>query len=111
MTTAQQRRLIVLEAHRRRRPPPAAPSTFRAERLTLAERHELDRLLAPHAPRPGEPWGLDGLGVEALEQVYALVRKGHGLPAPAPFAYMAHRSPSIGPCLCAGGGCGREAAR
>ena len=111
MTTAQQRRLIVLEAHRRRRPPPPAPSTFDAARLRPRERHELDRLLAPHAPRPGESWNLDGLSVEELEQVCALVRKGHGLPAPAPFAYMAHRPASLGPCWCAGDGCGRETAR
>ena len=75
------RRVGALEA----RPSPPAPartaaptSTFETARLSFAEQVELDDLLRPLAPLPGEVWELDPLTVAQLERAHALVAKGHG---------------------------------
>ena len=65
------------------RPPPPAPApaaaAFDPARLTFAEQVELDDLLGPLAPLPGERWDLDPLSTAQLERAHALVIKGHGL--------------------------------
>ena len=65
-------------AHRRRGSAPPSPSAFDAARLTFAEQVELDDLLRPLAPLPGEPWDLEPLSAAQLERAHQLVSKGHG---------------------------------
>lgn len=97
MTTKTRLRLI--EGHLSRRPvPPPAPTTFDSHRLTPREMAELDELLGPIAPLPGERWDLKGLTLEQVERATDLMNKAHGIaPSPA-YPYMAHRDPGIGPC-------------
>ena len=71
------RRVGTLEA-RPPRPVPAPRSAFDPARLTFAEQVELDGLLRPLAPLPGEPWDLEPLSTAQLERAHALVAKGHG---------------------------------
>ncbi len=85
----------------RRREPPSVPSAFDPMRLSFAEQIELDDLLRPLAPLPGERWDLDSLSVEQLERAAELTNKAEGLPPSPAYRYMKHRDPGIGPCLCA----------
>ena len=96
------RRLNRLQlVYRRREPPPGPGTSFDPQRLSFAEQIELDDLLRPLAPLPGERWDLDSLTDEQLERAAELTRKAEGLPPSPAFRYMRHRDPGIGPCLCA----------
>lgn len=85
-----------------RRPAPRTESsTFDPTRLTMREQYELDSLLAPLAPLPGEHWDFGPLTDAQLERSAELTRKAHGTPPPPAYRYMLHRDPGIGPCRCA----------
>jgi hypothetical protein len=86
-----------------RRETPSAPSPFDATRLSSAEQIELEGVLRNVEPLPGKGWGaaLESLSNEALDRAVDLTRKAEGLAPTAPFLYMKHRDPGIGPCLCA----------
>lgn len=92
-------RLVRLEQRRPRRPAPAA-SSFDPTRLTMREQWELDRLLAPLAPLPGERWELGPLTDAQLDRSAALMDKAHGIPPSPAYRDMPHRDPGIGPCRC-----------
>jgi len=70
------RRIGCLEA---RWPPPTAAfqSVFDTTRLSPAEQVELDDLLRPLAPLPGERWNLAPLTMAQLDRAHQLVAKGH----------------------------------
>ena len=53
-------------------------TSFDARRLSFAEQIELDDLLRPLAPLPGERWDLEPLTLTQLERAHTLVAKGHG---------------------------------
>jgi hypothetical protein len=68
---------------RRPEAPPAAGATaFDPARLTFREQFELDQLLAPLAPLPGEACDLDPLTLAQLERLAELSAKGYGTGAP-----------------------------
>ena len=100
MMTTMGKRLDRLTLVYRRPEPPSGPSAFDATRLSLAERVELDDVLRHVAPLPGKGWDFDSLSVEQLERAVELTNKAEGLAPSAPFLYMKHRDPGIGPCLC-----------
>jgi len=76
-------------------------STFDPTRLSFAEQIELDDLLRPLAPLPGERWSLDPLTDAQLDRSSELTNKAHGIPPSPPYRSMPHRDPGIGPCRCA----------
>jgi len=80
--------------------PPAGPTTFDPTRLTMREQDELDTLLAPIAPLPGERWNLEPLTAEQLDRSLDLMNKAHGVPPSPAYVGMRHRDPGIGPCRC-----------
>ncbi|MBA3518939.1 MAG: hypothetical protein H0T75_15165 [Rhizobiales bacterium] len=89
--------------YRRRELSPASGTAFDSMRLSFAEQIELDDLLRPLAPLPGEGWGaaLESLSTEELERAVELTRKASGEGPSAPYRYMSHRPPTVGECLCA----------
>lgn len=56
----------------------APVTSFDPRRLSFAEQIELDDLLRPLAPLPGERWNLEPLTIAQLERAHTLVAKGHG---------------------------------
>ena len=87
--------------YRAPRPARGPASEFDATRLSFAEQAELDDLLRPPEPLPGERVDLQGLTDEQLDRAHELLRKAHGLPPEPAYDYMPHRDPGIGPCRCA----------
>lgn len=83
-----------------RRPPPRGPSSFDPTRLSFAEQIELDDLLAPLAPVPGQEWDLEPLTTEQLARSAELMRKAEGRPPEPAYFGMPHRDCGIGPCRC-----------